>query len=201
MEIPSSRRQFNRTAAGGVSLAWSGMRITAGSGSGMGPAGLSAANSNPVPADQFLYGSQFYRPPNLPRAMRHDMLRTIAEEYKFNLIRIWPNWDYVNPEPDKWIFDEVEEVMSYCDVIIETGFGLYDENFYYNPTVPPYALDQVFGYREGEAFWLKNEKAPTDVPASDRVYYEQSRVNRPMVSNAVSSLCRTRMRWSCCLNS
>jgi beta-galactosidase GanA len=43
------------------------------------------------------------------------MLKTIAEEYKFNIIRIWPNWDYVNPEPDKWIFDEVEEVMSYCD--------------------------------------------------------------------------------------
>jgi hypothetical protein len=57
-------------------------------------------------------------------------------------------------------------------LIIETGFGLYDENFYFNPTVPPYGLDQVFGYREGEAFWLKNEKAPADVPASDRVYYQ-----------------------------
>jgi hypothetical protein len=56
-------------------------------------------------------------------------------------------------------------------LIVETGFGLYDESFYYNPTVPPYGLDQVFGYREGEAFWLKNEKAPADVPASDRVYY------------------------------
>jgi hypothetical protein len=57
-------------------------------------------------------------------------------------------------------------------LIIETSFGLYDENFYYNPTVPPYGLDQVFGYREGEAFWLKNEKAPADVAASDRVYYQ-----------------------------
>jgi hypothetical protein len=57
-------------------------------------------------------------------------------------------------------------------LIIETGFGLYDENFYYNPSVPPYGLDQVFGYREGEAFWLNNEKAPANVPPSDRVYYE-----------------------------
>jgi beta-galactosidase len=65
--------------------------------------------------DRFLYGTQFYRPPNPPRAMRREMIRTIAEEYKFNIIRIWPNWDYVNPEPDKWIFDEVEEVMSCCD--------------------------------------------------------------------------------------
>jgi beta-galactosidase len=65
--------------------------------------------------DKFLYGSQFYRPPNPPRARRREMIRTIAEEYKFNTIRLWPNWDYVNPEPDKWMFDEVEEVMSYCD--------------------------------------------------------------------------------------
>jgi beta-galactosidase GanA len=57
-------------------------------------------------------------------------------------------------------------------LIIETGFGLFDEKFYYNPTVPPYGLDQAFGYREGESFWLKNEKAPAGVPASDRVYYE-----------------------------
>jgi hypothetical protein len=57
-------------------------------------------------------------------------------------------------------------------LIVETGFGLYDENFYYNSVVPPYGLDQVFGYREGEAFWLKDEKAPADIPASDRVYYE-----------------------------
>ncbi len=48
----------------------------------------------------FLYGTQFYRPPSPPRAMRRELLKTIAEEYKFNTIRIWPNWDYVNPEPD-----------------------------------------------------------------------------------------------------
>lgn len=47
------------------------------------------------------------------------MIQTIAEVYKFNLIRIWPNWDHVNPQPDEWIFDEVEEVMSYWD-----NFGL-----------------------------------------------------------------------------
>jgi len=65
--------------------------------------------------EMFLYGSQFYRPPSPPRAQRRAMIRTIAEEYKFNIIRIWPNWDYVNPQPDQWIFDEVEEVMSFCD--------------------------------------------------------------------------------------
>ena len=59
-------------------------------------------------------------------------------------------------------------------LILETGFGLFDDNLYCNPTVPPYDLDQLFGYREGEAFWLKDQKAPLDVPASDRVYYQPS---------------------------
>ena len=37
-------------------------------------------------------------------------------------------------------------------LLIETGFGMYDERFYYNPVVPPEGLDQLFGYREGESF-------------------------------------------------
>jgi len=112
--MPSSRRQFIRNTAGGVSLAWSGLRLSAGSGNAA-PNGFNAPPANSVPAERFLYGSQFYRPPNPPRAQRREMLRTIAEDYKFNLVRIWPNWDYVNPEPDTWIFDEVDEVMNYCD--------------------------------------------------------------------------------------
>ncbi len=72
--------------------------------------------------------------------------------------------------------DTCEQLRRFVEgggtLIIETGFGLYDEHFYYNPTVPPYGLDEVFGYREGESFWLKDEKAPADVPASDRVYYQ-----------------------------
>jgi len=72
--------------------------------------------------------------------------------------------------------DTCEQLRRFVEeggtLVIETGFGLYDENFYYKPTVPPFGLDQVFGYREGEAFWLKNEKAPADLPPSDRVYYQ-----------------------------
>jgi beta-galactosidase len=103
-----------KAATAGVGVALGGMKIKAGTMDGNSPQALGASTVQ-VPLDQFLYGSQFYRPPNPPRARRREMIRTIAEEYKFNLIRIWPNWDYVNPEPDKWIFDEVEEVMSYCD--------------------------------------------------------------------------------------
>ena len=104
-----------QSAVAGVGLAWSGMKITAGPNAHAASPVHNAGGTGPVPTDQFLYGSQFYRPPNPPRPMRRGLIRTIAEEYKFNIIRIWPNWDYVNPEPDKWIFDEVEEVMGYCD--------------------------------------------------------------------------------------
>jgi beta-galactosidase len=69
----------------------------------------------PAPSKTFIYGTQFYRPPNPPRAWRRDMLKTIAQEYRFNLIRIYPTWDYYNREPDSFVFDEIEEVMKYCD--------------------------------------------------------------------------------------
>ncbi len=118
--MSSSRRKFIKNAASGVTLAWSSLRVVAGSG-GAPEARSGMPTANPqtppvaVPGGRFLYGTQFFRPPSPPRAMRRGLIKTIAEEYKFNLIRIWPNWDYVNPEPDKWIFGEVEEVMSYCD--------------------------------------------------------------------------------------
>ena len=43
------------------------------------------------------------------------MLRTIAQHYHFNIIRVYPTWDYYNRAPDKFVFDEIEEVMKYCD--------------------------------------------------------------------------------------
>jgi len=107
-----SRREFLKSTAAGVSLAWGRLRIFAGPGS----VNLAlTADSSLAPANEFLYGTQFFRPPNPPRALRREMLKTLAQEYKFNIIRIWPNWDYVNPAPDKFIFDEVEEVMNYCN--------------------------------------------------------------------------------------
>ena len=112
--VGTSRRKFIKSATAGVSLAWKGVRVTAGSDANGTALPLPTAHK-PISNDAFLYGSQFYRPPSPRRAQRRDMLRSIAEGYKFNTIRIWPNWDYVNPQPDEWIFDEVEEVMSYCD--------------------------------------------------------------------------------------
>jgi beta-galactosidase len=110
--MSASRREFIQQVGVGISLAWGGLRIFAGPGRVLDPTPPGEAVAR---AKQFLYGTQFFRPPNPPRALRREMLKTVAQEYGFNIIRIWPNWDYVNPEPDRWVFDEVEEVMKYCD--------------------------------------------------------------------------------------
>jgi hypothetical protein len=57
-------------------------------------------------------------------------------------------------------------------LILETAFGLFDERIFYNPVVPPYGLSEVFGYREGESFWVNQKSPAKDVPPSDRIYYE-----------------------------
>ena len=47
--------------------------------------------------------------------MRREMLKTIAQDYKFNIIRIYPAWAYYHPAPDRFDFSELEEVVKYCD--------------------------------------------------------------------------------------
>ena len=39
------------------------------------------------------------------------MLKSIAQEYKFDIIRIYSSWVYHNREPDRFTFDELEEVL------------------------------------------------------------------------------------------
>jgi beta-galactosidase GanA len=109
--MASSRRTFLQTAAGGISLTWGGLRIFAG------PEAVSPPlpDQNGPRSQQFIYGSAFYRPPNPPASMRRPMLKDVAEKYKFNIIRIYSSWVYHHREPDRFTFDELEEVLGYCD--------------------------------------------------------------------------------------
>jgi beta-galactosidase len=43
------------------------------------------------------------------------MIDAIANKYQFNIIRIWPPWDYYNPRPGEFHFDDLEELMRICD--------------------------------------------------------------------------------------
>ena len=110
--MASSRRQFLRTAAGTIGVSWGGMRILAGQ-----TTAPSAEKAGQLPrlTQPFIYGSAFYRPPNPPASMRREMLKTFAQEYKFNIIRIYSPWAYHNREPERFNFEELEEVMGYCD--------------------------------------------------------------------------------------
>ena len=107
-----SRRTFIQTATGMIVANWGGLQILAG------PTALAQSSEvlppTPVP-QEFIYGTEFFRPPNPPRALRHEMLKAIGNEYKFNIIRIYCSWVYLNPEPDKFDFTEIEEVLNDCD--------------------------------------------------------------------------------------
>lgn len=113
MSHDSSRRAFLRSATGIFALNWGGLRILSGP-----PDVFAQAPTGerplPRPAD-FIYGAEFFRPPNPPRALRGEMLEAIANQYKFNIIRIYCSWVYLNPEPDKFDFSEIEEILSDCD--------------------------------------------------------------------------------------
>ena len=141
--MPVSRRNFIKNATSGVALAWASLSITAGTAGAaelaalLSPAEGQNAGAGFAPK-RFQYGTQFYRPPSPPREKRREMIQALAEQHKFNLIRIWPNWDYVNPEQDKWIFDEVEEVMRYADEFgMQVLCGLVME-------LAPYWLEQKY---------------------------------------------------------
>jgi len=107
-----SRRTFLQTATGAIAFHWGGLRILAGPLSAV--AQPDEVRNSPTP-QEFIYGAEFFRPPNPPRAERHEMLRAIANEYKFNIIRIYCSWVYINPEPGKFDFSEIDEILNDCD--------------------------------------------------------------------------------------
>ena len=83
-----SRREFVQTTAGGIAASWGGLRILAGPEAFARP--LDSASPAEAPGQKFfVYGPEFFRPPNPPIAMRREMLKAIAHDYKFNIIRIY----------------------------------------------------------------------------------------------------------------
>src|SRR6476660_3032126 len=100
-----SRREFVQTAAGGVAATWGGLRILAGPQSFAQP--LESASPDEAAGQKFfVYGSEFFRPPNPPISMRREMLKAIAQEDKFNIIRIYCSWVYLNPENGRFRSEE-----------------------------------------------------------------------------------------------
>jgi beta-galactosidase len=43
------------------------------------------------------------------------MIEGIVDRYQFNLIRVLANWDYYNPKPGVYQFDDIEQLLGICD--------------------------------------------------------------------------------------
>jgi beta-galactosidase GanA len=128
-----SRRDFLNTTAGCISVVGASRFLA-------GPSLASVSvqgGPEALVGKQFLYGSAFFRPPNPPRGQRREMLKAFAQEYKFNIIRIYLPWVYCNPAPGRFDFEELTEVMSYCDEFgLKVLMGVITEE-------APYWLEQA----------------------------------------------------------
>jgi len=76
--------------------------------------------------DRFVYGAQYYRPPTPPRAQRKTDIKRI-HELGFNTIKIQAMWNWVNPQPDVFDFEEIKEIMDSAEendigVVLLTNF-------------------------------------------------------------------------------
>ncbi len=107
--MKTSRRTFLQSTAPALALTWGGLKLYASH------SDEAAGNIRPVPQHEFICGSLLYRPPNPPRAERREVLRTMSQEHHFNLMRAFPTWDYYQRGPNDYNFEEIEELMQYCD--------------------------------------------------------------------------------------
>lgn len=128
-----TRRKFVQGAAAGVGLTLGGARIFAEPSL---PQHDAAATNNP--AKNFVYGTHFYHPESGPRPEQfRSMIDTIANKYQFNIIRIYPPWDYYNQRPGEFQFDDLEQLMSVCDEYgMRVLMGIYLES-------SPYWLEEA----------------------------------------------------------
>jgi len=77
----------------------------------------------------FLYGVQYYRPPRPPRNDWPNDLKNIKKQ-GFNAVKIWAVWRWINPKPDKYNFEELDELFDeaeknglnvVCNIILENA--------------------------------------------------------------------------------
>ncbi|NJD01402.1 MAG: glycosyl hydrolase family protein [Ruminiclostridium sp.] len=78
-----------------------------------------------VKSEVFLYGAQYYRPPNPPRDQHFFHLNRIKNELGFNVIKVFFEWSYMHTGPNKFDFEEQDEIFDICDrlglnVLIQT---------------------------------------------------------------------------------
>ncbi len=86
--------------------------------------------------DTFLYGSQYWRPPNPPEDQHEFHLTRIKNELGFNVVKIRLQWNWLERERGVLYLDEVEKMFNLCD---ELGLGVVAE---INLETAPYWLEE-----------------------------------------------------------
>ncbi len=63
----------------------------------------------------FVYGTQYWRPPNPPRDQHRYHLEKIKRELGFNLVKLHLQWHWHHREPERFMFDEIHEIFDICE--------------------------------------------------------------------------------------
>lgn len=85
--------------------------------------------------DVFLYGSQYYRPPNPPEDQHPYHLQRIKNELGFNVVKLRLQWNWIERVRGELYLDEVEAMLDRCDSL---GLGVIAE---INLETAPYWLE------------------------------------------------------------
>ncbi len=86
----------------------------------------------------FVYGTQYWRPPNPSRQQHRFHLEKIKNDLKFDLVKFRIQWNWHHRQPSCFIWDEVHELFDICDRI-ELGVQLE-----LNLETAPYWVEQDY---------------------------------------------------------
>ncbi|MCK5329502.1 MAG: beta-galactosidase [Candidatus Latescibacteria bacterium] len=65
--------------------------------------------------DFFVYGAQYYRPPNPARHLHRFHLENIRENLGFNTVKLFVQWNACHLSPKTFDFEELEEIVGICE--------------------------------------------------------------------------------------
>ena len=65
--------------------------------------------------DSFVYGAQYFRPPNPPRSLHRAHLENIRETLGFNTVKLFAQWNVCHPSPGTFDLEELEEIACLCE--------------------------------------------------------------------------------------
>ncbi|MBK8086304.1 MAG: beta-galactosidase [Devosia sp.] len=88
-------------------------------------------------AGAYLYGTQYFRPPNPPRHEHAFHLRKIKHELGFDIVRLRIQWNAIHRTPGRFDWSEYDEIADICE---EIGLGFLIET---NLESAPYWLERA----------------------------------------------------------